>query len=649
MLFLASASAREVVTTEDDRAPLSSEVKRLEGEVGTHAHHPLLHLPVFEQLKQRNVFRVAVLYLVVCWLVLDPVHVVFHMLDVPIWANRLVVMLMAVGFPAVVIFAWVYEITPEGLKPTVEVPHHKSIRKLTGRRLDRAIIAVLAVALTYFVVDKFWISRHVTPPKAVTSATPETAVRTTAAPAPAANFAPPPHSIAVLPFVNLSGDPNQQYFSDGLTEELLNSLSRIKELQVAARTSSFSFQGDHPDIATVAHKLNVGAVLEGSVRRSAHTVRINAQLVNGVTGFHLWSQTYDRNLGDVLKLQTEIASAVAHALEVTLLGDVSAKIELGGTRNPAAYDAYLRSASAYWQEDSASDNESVRAGYQEAVRLDPNFALAYAEWSIALAAYAQFFAHGPAVGDFYRQARAPALKAVALAPELAEGHLALALVQQQSLDFARASEEFQRAMTLAPGNARVLRDYSGFAVSMGRTDAGIAAARRAAALDPLNADSHSFLSGALLSARRYDEALAAYQDGLSLLQRGDPRWRANTGQLLYYARGEFEEMRAVCEGVGEAVEDVQDCLALAYHKLGRQADAKAALARFKALQGDAAAYGYATIYAQWGDTREALRWLETALRLRDPQLASLKTDPLLDPLRKEPRFQAIERELKFPQ
>ena len=131
--------------------------------------------------------------------------------------------------------------------------------------------------------------------------------------------------------------------------------------------------------------------------------------------------------------------------------------------------------------------------------------------------------------------------------------------------------------------------------------------------------------------------------------RGDPRWRANTGQLLYYARGEFEKMRAVCEGVGEAVEDVQDCLALAYHKLGRQADAKAALARFKALQGDAGAYGCATIYAQWGDTREALRWLETALRLRDPQLASLKTDPLLDPLRKEPRFQAIERELKFPQ
>jgi tetratricopeptide (TPR) repeat protein len=307
----------------------------------------------------------------------------------------------------------------------------------------------------------------------------------------------------------------------------------------------------------------------------------------------------------------------------------------------------LRSASAYWQATSASENESVRAGYQEAVRLDPNFALAYAGWSMALNGYAGNFAHGPAVGDFHRQARAPALKAVALAPELAEGHLALAIVRTNSLDFAGASDEFQRAMTLAPGNARVLRDYGPFAVWMGRTDAGITAARRAVALDPLNVNSHMALSGVLFSARRYDEALAAYQDGLSLPPKS-PWWAATIGQFIYYALGDFEKMRAVCEGLGEAVKDFQDCLALAYHKLGRQADAETALGRSKALEGNAGAYGYATIYAQWGNTPKALEWLETALRLRDPQLVSLKTDPLLDPLRQEPRFKAIERELKFP-
>jgi TolB-like protein/DNA-binding winged helix-turn-helix (wHTH) protein/Tfp pilus assembly protein PilF len=510
-----------------------------------------------------------------------------------------------------------------------------------------ALIAALAVATLLSGVYALWRARSgASITSAPVQAPSQSGLPATVAPTGAIAFSPPPHSIAVLPFVNMSGDPNQQYFSDGLTEELLNSLSRIDELQVAARTSSFSFQGEHPDLTTVAHKLNVASVLEGSVRRSGHTVRVTAQLNNAVTGFHIWSQTYDRDLGDVLRLQTEIATAVAEALKIKLLGDTAGRIELGGTRNPAAYDAYLRSASAYWHVVSASDNESVRAGYEEAVRLDPNFSLAHAGWSLALGAYGELFAHGPAVDDFYRQARAHALKAVALAPELAEGHLALAVGYERSLDFAGASDEFQRALTLAPNNVRVLRDYGQFAAQMGRTDAGIAAARRAVALDPLNVESHGFLSDALFSARRYDEALAAQQDSLSLGPK-DPRWPAGAGPM-YYALGDFEKMRTVCEGVGEADRNLQDCLALAYHKLGRQADAETALARFKALGGNAGAYGYATIYAQWGNTPKALEWLETALRLRDPQLVSLKTDPLLDPLRQEPRFKAIERELKFP-
>ena len=198
-----------------------------------------------------------------------------------------------------------------------------------------ALFAVLATVAAYLLVQKPWIAKPALPARQTASA--ETPVA----------FTPPPHSIAVLPFVNMSGDPSQEYFSDGLTEELLNSLSHINELQVAARTSSFSFQGAHPDIGTVAHKLNVASVLEGSVRRSGHTIRVTAQLNNGVTGFHLWSQTYDRDLGDVLKLQTEIATAVANSLKVTLLGDLGAKIELGGTRNPAALDAYLRASKAF--------------------------------------------------------------------------------------------------------------------------------------------------------------------------------------------------------------------------------------------------------------------------------------------------------------
>src|SRR6516162_4024507 len=241
------------------------------------------------------------------------------------------------------------------------------------RALPVAIAVLVLAALTYLLINKPWISKPPVP--AATS-------NAISSPALPTAFNPPPHSIAVLPFVNMSGDKEQEYFSEGLTEELLNSLSRINELQVAARTSSFSFQGEHPDIAAVAHKLNVGAVLEGSVRRSARTVRITAQLVNGTTGYHLWSQTYDRGLGDVLQLQTEIATAVAGALKVTLLGNVSAKIELGGTRNPTAFDAYLHAMRAY---NSYQDDKDLRAaivGFNESIKLDPSYALAYAARSL---------------------------------------------------------------------------------------------------------------------------------------------------------------------------------------------------------------------------------------------------------------------------
>jgi adenylate cyclase len=236
----------------------------------------------------------------------------------------------------------------------------------------------------------------------------------------------PTHSIAVLPFVNMSGDASQEYFSDGLTEELLNSLSRMSELQVAARTSSFSFKGKDTDIGTIARKLNVGAVLEGAVRRSANTIRITAQLINAVSGFHLWSQTYDRDLGDVLKLQTEIATAVAGALKVTLLGDVAAKVELGGTRNPAAFDAYLRSAKAVSSIHEAKELPTAIAGYTEAIHLDPHYALAFAARSMAFSDYAR--ESETEVRESFNKAQADARQVLALAPDLAEAHLALAYV-----------------------------------------------------------------------------------------------------------------------------------------------------------------------------------------------------------------------------
>ena len=523
-------------------------------------------------------------------------------------------------------------------RPTTATDAVAAARPLPAGRLRRnAVLGGIALAVVIvagIALDAFWRVHHM--PETGVHAAGKTEVLVTPV-----TFAPPPHSIAVLPFVNMSGDPNQAYFSDGLTEEILNSLSRINELQVAARTSSFSFQGEHPDIATVAHKLNVASVLEGSVRRSGRTIRVTAQLNNAVTGFHLWSQTYDRDLGDVLTLQTDIATAVAGALKVTLLGDVAAKIELGGTRNPAAFDAYLRGEKAQTTHHSLEDLQAAIAAYAEAIRLDPNYALAFAGRSLTLT-YSTFF------GDSGRErilaaAHADAQKAIALAPPMTEGHMALATYFSGTLDFTQAMAEYQRALTLGPGNVRALQPAGPFLVLMGHTDTGIATARRVVVIDPLNPVTHFSLGLALFYARRYEEALAAFDEVVSL----DPDAGRDYQGFTYLLLGNAERARESCAVKPEGWL-AQSCLAMANETLGRHADAETALARLKALKGDGAAYEYATIYAQWGDTGEALNWLETALRLRDPFLASLKTDPLMDPLRKEPRFQAVMRDLKFP-
>jgi TolB-like protein/Tfp pilus assembly protein PilF len=498
-------------------------------------------------------------------------------------------------------------------------PAAVALRK--SSRLVPAVLAALLAAVTaYLLVEKPWTAKS-------------------------AAFAPPPHSIAVLPFVNMSGDKEQEYFSDGLTEELLNSLAEINDLQVAARTSAFSFKGTNTDIGTVARKLNVGAVLEGSVRRSGNTVRVSTQLINAVTGFHLWSHVYDRDLGDVLKLEAEIAGAVASALKVSILGDVATKIELGGTRNPAAFDANLRGRKAHLAAHDYKDYQTAIAAFTEAIGLDPNYALAFAYRSIALNTYAGT-APGPAVRESFDKARADARNAIALTPDLAEGHLALAeYFESGLLNFTRANEEYERALALAPGNAHVLRNSGMFAALTGRTEAGVAALRRAVVLDPLNRDTRFDLGQAFYFGRQNEKALGAFQDALAL-DPADPYTLANHG-LAYYALGDFERARGSCESKPDYWAS-QWCLAVTYEKLGRHADAETVLEKLKASMADADAYQYATIYAQWGNTPKALEWLDRAMRLRDAGLEFLKTDPLMDPLRKEPRFQAIEQELKFP-
>lgn len=462
-------------------------------------------------------------------------------------------------------------------------------------------------------------------------------------------FSPPSHSIAVLPFVNMSGDKDQDYFSDGLTEELLNSLARINELQVAARTSAFSFKHQETNLNDVARQLNVASILEGSVRRSGHTVRITAQLINAVTGFHLWSQTYDRDLGDVLALQTDIANAVTAALKITLLDNGTAKAELGGTRSPAAFDAYLRGLQLARTARSTTpmDCRGPIGAFSQAISLDSNYALAYAERAVITWLCATNSPEWLSLQQPDQQmVRADADRAIALAPGLADGYVALSELEQGLLQFVAADKACARALALAPGSSQVLNRCSLLAAYFGQAEIAISGARHAVALDPLDSLSHRTLGDTLRYAHRYDEAVKAYQASIT----ADPKHSSESyglQGLSYYSAGNLAPAQASCEVDPDNYRS-QICLAIVYHALGRHPDAAAKFTKLMKFAGEASAYQYAEIKAQWGDRQAALDWLEKALQLRDPGLAYAKTDPLLDPLRAEPRFQAVLRELRFP-
>jgi TolB-like protein len=483
-----------------------------------------------------------------------------------------------------------------------------------------AVSVALAAIAAYLIIEKPWAAKSVA-------------------------FTPPPHSIAVLPFVNMSGDGSQDYFSDGLTEELLNSLAEVNELQVAARTSAFSFTGTKTDIGTIARKLNVGAVLEGSLRRSGNTVRITTQLINGVTGFHIWSHTYDRDLGDVLKLQADIATAVAGALRVTLLADVAAKVELGGTRNPAAFDAYLRGKKIGRTALRAKEMQDGIAAYDSAIQFDPSYAQAYAERSLELGNYASWAASGAGINEYLNKALADARTAISLAPELADGHYAMGVVLADLLQLSASNQEYRRALELAPGSARVLAAYSRHASEMGQVAETISTGRRAIMLDPLNFHVYRGVGIALTGVRQYAEAVTTLRTAISL----EPTYVRNYALLglAHYLMGDFEAARSDCEAAGSD-DSGKYCLTLVYQKLGRHADAEALLREMQAASGDDGAMSYACIYAQWGEKTRALQWLETAMHRRDSSLSELKASPELDPVSNEPRFQAIERELDFP-
>ena len=329
-------------------------------------------MSLFDELKRRNVFKVGVAYIVAAWLLLQLTDILVDLLGLSESAGKYVIFLLILGFPIALFFAWAFELTPEGIKKEKDVDRSQSVTKQTGRKLNFMIIGVMAVALAYFAYDKMVLSTA--RDAALIEATP------TAMSDQAATENGPAQldkSIAVLPFVNMSEDTSNEYFSDGISEEILNALAKVKELQVAGRTSSFAFKGQKQDLRGIGEALGVDHILEGSVRKAGDTVRITAQLIRVDSGFHMWSESYDRKLDDVFAIQDEIANAILVQLKAHLVGEAPMTV-LSARTNSQAYDNYLLAKQRMY-ERSKLPLESAAALLDQAIALDPTYAPAYAQ------------------------------------------------------------------------------------------------------------------------------------------------------------------------------------------------------------------------------------------------------------------------------
>jgi TolB-like protein/Flp pilus assembly protein TadD len=453
---------------------------------------------------------------------------------------------------------------------------------------------------------------------------------------------PDESSIAVLPFKNLSGDSSQEYFAEGLTEEIRAALIRLDELRVMAAASSEKAGEDEDDLQSVAKKLGVGYLLGGSVRRSGDLYRISTELTEGTTGFSLWSTTVDRRLNDILALQGEIAGMVAEALSIQIATDEPVP---GGTKNAEAYDHYLQGKSLYHlARDEESDRQAL-ANYDLAIAADPDFAMAHAARSRVLASIAAEYGKANELKPLYAESTAAARRAVELAPKLADAQLALGFILFTGhLDVKGARPSYERAYQLGRGNADIVLLYALYCSRAGLPDQAHAAIERALVLDPLNARVHRAAGSIDYAARQYAEALPPLHRALEL----NPKI-SNAHALLGYCLmqlGKLKEARAEFDAEPTNFFRLSG-LAIADHKLGDKAAAQRAMDELVKEMGDASLYQQAQVLAQWGRGDEAVARLERARQIGDSGLIYLSTDPLLDPIRQHPGFSSLLRELNL--
>ena len=591
----------------------------------------------WSELKRRNVVKVGIAYGAAGWVVVQIAAVLFPLFGAPTWILKVVTTLVVLGFPLALVFAWAFELTPHGLKRSDDVQPDVSTTRRTGRQLDFLIIGVLAVAVALFALDKFALDEK---PRALQS--PADAAGEPAQPAAVGAR----NSIAVLPFVNMSNDPDQEYFSDGIAEELLNALARVKALKVAARTSAFSFKGKDVDLREVGRKLNVATVLEGSVRKSGERLRITAQLIDVGTGYHLWSETYDRELTDIFAIQDDITSRIVSALQVHLDGGAVSPAPSQQV-DAAVYQIVLRGR-FHWNQRSPEGFAKAAELLQEATRRASDYAPAYA--GLADVYLSQYDYGLLSCDESTVRARAAATKALELDDMSAAAHTSLAHILLHEWEWQSAEQQFRRAIELDPSYTLAQHWYALCLTALGRTDEAVKAMHRALQLDPLSARINADLGMAFLAAGMHEEAVAQEGRALELAPgAAGPRWIRG---MALEQMGRFDDAEADMKAAFDAWSgdgNIKGSLGHLYAISGKQAEARVLLTELT-TQTDAGdvAFFAALICAGLNETDAALTWLERAVDERSGSVRYLKIDPRLADLRHEPRYRQLMERVGLP-
>ena len=569
------------------------------------------------ELKRRNVYKVAVAYAVVGWLVIQVSSTVLPTFHAPEWVVQTLVVLVAIGFPIALVIAWAFELTPEGLKRAEDVD-----LAMKRRPKSHAWIYVVAVGAVLS-IGLFMLGRYGFREK--NSSTVEL----------------PAKSIAVLPFDNLSEDKSNAYFAEGVQDEILTRLAKVADLKVISRTSTQHFKSAPDNLPQIAKQLGVMNILEGSVQKANDQVRVNVQLINALTDAHLWAETFDRKLTDIFAVESEIAKTIADTLQAKLTGSEKTAMSKKPTANPEAYELYLKGR-FFWNKRTSADLRKAVDYFNQAIAKDSNYALAYAGLADAFAMYPDYGVEAPA--DAYPRAKSAAMKALELDNTLGQPHAALGLVYANfEHDFAKSIGEFERAAQLDPNYATAHQWINTGLEPTGQFDRSIAETKHAIELDPLSLIINADLAYSYFNARRFDDALAQSQKTLEI----DPSFHVARGYLGLALQFKGQLAEAIPEFRTAAASNdepfSQALLGQALARTGMRDEAQRILSRLEERARDHFVTGWslAVIRLALGDKEGALAALDLALQQHAPEIVLIKYDPLFDDLRGDPHFEAL--------